>query len=142
MLFRPYREKLQNDNDINLETINSEPNYYYDFNNLYKTEVYKMQAILDLSFNDNNKTKNKPKIKLGNKGIKCLGTITFKNLVELLLNNNDISDLTFLENMNLNNLVKFGFSDNIINDISPFNKIKFPKLNFGSMEIILLILIL
>lgn len=57
MLFRPYREKLQNDNDINLETINSEPNYYYDFNNLYKTEVYKMQAILDLSFNDNNKIK-------------------------------------------------------------------------------------
>ena len=57
--------------------------------------------------------------KLGNEGFKYISQIRFKDLIEINLSNNNISDITYLNNMLLPHLEILNFSDNQIANITP-----------------------
>ena len=57
--------------------------------------------------------------KLGNEGFKYISQIRFKDLIEINLSNNNISDITYLNNMLLPHLEILNFSDNQIVNITP-----------------------
>ena len=57
--------------------------------------------------------------KLGNEGFKYISQIRFKDLIEINLSNNNISDITYLNNMLLPHLEILNFSDNLIENITP-----------------------
>jgi Leucine-rich repeat (LRR) protein len=57
--------------------------------------------------------------KLGDDGFKYISQIRFKDLIEINLSNNNISDISYLNNMLLPHLEILNFSDNQIVDITP-----------------------
>jgi Leucine-rich repeat (LRR) protein len=57
--------------------------------------------------------------KLGNEGFKYISQIRFKDLIEINLSNNNISDISYLNNMLLPHLEILNFSDNQIANITP-----------------------
>ena len=57
--------------------------------------------------------------KLGNEGFKYISQIRFKDLIEINLSNNNISDISYLNNMLLPHLEILNFSDNQIVNITP-----------------------
>ena len=65
---------------------------------------------------------------IGNEGIKILFKIEFKELKELYLNYNRISDINILEKVNFKELNKLVLSDNIISDINILEKVDFKEL--------------
>ena len=66
--------------------------------------------------------------KLGNNGFKLLCEIKFPKLINLTLNDNDISNLNYLENFCCELLEDFSLEENKISDISGLVKANFPNL--------------
>ena len=65
---------------------------------------------------------------LGNEGLKELIQLNFKNLKELHLNNNNISDIKILKKVKFENLEILGLGGNKISDISNLEKANFKEL--------------
>ena len=61
--------------------------------------------------------------KLGNKGFEYISQIRFKNLIELNLANNNITEISYLNNMLLPHLEVLNLSNNEITDIEPVAKL-------------------
>ena len=88
-----------------------------EFNQKYKLNIKENDVKLDLS------RKN-----LGNDGLKNLGKINFKELKELDLYGNNISDIKILNNFKLNKLEILDLGNNKIKDINNLDEINFEEL--------------
>ena len=110
--FRNYIDAIVNDTN---------EKHIMQFNNEFKTDINRYDSHLD--FNGKN---------FGNKGLKFLSLIKFKELLNLNLYDNQISDLSnlidFSKENNLEKLITLKLSVNTISDISPLTKIDFKNL--------------
>ena len=88
------------------------------FNSNYHTNIEDIDIkILDLS-----------QKKIGNKGLKDLVLIEFKEVTKLNLGKNFISDINVLEKAKFKELKQLGLYNNNISDINIQEKVKFDKL--------------
>ena len=90
-----------------------------EFNDKYETNV----EDIDI------KALNLKEEYIGNEGLKDLVEIIFKELEELDLSNNKISDINILEKANFKQLNKLNLSNNKISDINILEKANFKQLN-------------
>ena len=60
---------------------------------------------------------------LNNEGLEYFEKIGFINLKKIILNTNDISNISSLENLNLKNLIELDLSKNNISEIKVFEKL-------------------
>ena len=89
-----------------------------EFINKYKTNIEDID-IRELNLRWKN---------IGNEGLKDLAKINFKELKELNLNRNEISDISVLEKVNFKELKELDLSDNEISDISILEKVNFTRI--------------
>ena len=88
-----------------------------EFNKKYNLNIQLDTNKIDLSWT-----------KIGNEGLKDLCQIEFKELKELYLNNNNISDIKVLENVKFEKLEILNLNWNKISDINILEKVKFKEL--------------
>ena len=106
---------LKNDKDEdNKEILLKEFNKKYDLN-IKDTKIDK----LDLNGKE-----------IGNEGLEYLSKINFRELKELNLKDNNISDIKMLEKIKVDKLETLDLSQNEISNINVFEKIKFRKLKY------------
>ena len=85
--------------------------YYIILEKYYKDDEFRLKL---------RGAKNENKYpKLGDEGFKLISQIRFKDLIEINLSNNNISNISYLNNMLLPHLEILNFSDNKIIDIAP-----------------------
>ena len=101
------KERINLENNVSLNLYNSKDTYLQSFNELYSTNIIGNEKVLDLSFIDANKTKNKPNKKINEKGLEILFLHKFKELNTLWLSNNEIIDLTVFQKYKTKNLITF-----------------------------------
>ena len=89
-----------------------------EFNKKYNTNIEDID-IKQLNLEDKN---------IGNEGLKILFKIEFKELKELNLSRNEISDINILEKVNFKELKELYLSHNTITYIKFLDEIKFEKL--------------
>ena len=95
-----------------------------EFNQIYHKNIEDID-IKQLNLN---------KAHLGNKGLKHLATINFKELITLDLRNNDISDINILDKLNLKKLNNLDLSHNEISDINILEKVNFKQLQLLNLS--------
>ena len=89
------------------------------FNSKYKTEISEDIEELDALGK-----------KIGDEGLKILCSIKFKKLRQMLLEENNISNIDILAKNNFGkNLIALDLSSNNINSINVLAKVNFPSLN-------------
>ena len=112
-----YNKLLSNKLNITLEDFQ---NYHLlnEFNKNYNINIKEIDVI-DLQLFLKN---------LGNKGLNDLSKIKFKELIELNLNKNNISDIKVLEKVEFNKLEKLYLNQNKIEDINVLEKVNFKNL--------------
>ena len=110
----PIKEFIElNNNDININEI-----LLKDLNNAYKLNITDTKINkLNLGYKN-----------LGNKELNDLCKIEFKQLKELFLYINKITDIKVLENVKFENLEKLYLSNNRISDINILEKVNFKEL--------------
>jgi len=125
-------EKIQNKRKLNIIkynkrikaklNINKEDFEIYmtlkEFNNKYKTNIEDID-IRELNLSEKY---------IENEGLKDLAKIKFKELKELDLSFNEISDIRVLEKVNFKELNKLNLSGNKISDIRVLEKVNFKEL--------------
>ena len=122
--------KTKNNENINENTIIDEKEQkelLKQFNKKYNTKIQKHSTIIELS------TKQ-----IGNEGFKILCNIEFKELKNLYLFKNNISDIQALEKAKFDKLEVLNLSTNNISDISVLSKVNFfnlKELNLGANKI-------
>ena len=89
-----------------------------EFNNKYNTNIEDI----------NNKELNLENKRIGNEGLKSLFKIEFKELKELNLSYNEISDINILEKVKFKELNKLNLNGNSITDINILEKVNFKEL--------------
>ena len=98
----------KNNNDLKLK----------EFNNKYNLNIKDLN-ITKLDLSDK---------KLGDEGLKNVCNIDFKKLKELILYNNEITDIQALQNSKFTKLEKLNLGDNKINNINALEKMNFKEL--------------
>ena len=112
-----YNKKIMNKLNINKENFES----YYplkNFNNKYEINIENID-INELNLNGRY---------IGNEGLKGLNKIKFKELKELYLCGNEISNINILEKVNFKGLKVLNLSKNKISDINILEKVNFKGL--------------
>ena len=104
-------EIILNDNSINNIQLNN--NKLEEFNKKYNLNIQQNTTKIDLSWKG-----------IGNEGLKDLCQIEFKELKELFLYNNNISDIKVLENVKFEKLEILNLSGNNIKNKSIISKLK------------------
>ena len=112
-----YNKQLSNKLNITLEDFQ---NYHFlnEFDKNYNINIKEID-VTDLQLFLKN---------LGNKGLNDLSKIKFKELIELNLNKNNISDIKVLEKVEFNKLEKLYLNQNKIEDINVLEKVNFKNL--------------
>ena len=94
-------------------------NKLQEFNKKYNLNIQKDMNKIDLGF-----------MNIGNEGLKDLCQIEFKELKELDLYVNNISDIKVLENVKFEKLEILNLSDNPIKNKSIISKLKIKNVKF------------
>lgn len=118
--FKKEKQITKKDNEIE-----KEENYLKKFNEKYITNLNGKESIVNLSFDEDNMTENRPEQKIGNNGFYILSKIKFDRLRKLYLENNDISDINYLEYGDFSQLESLNFYQNKISDINVLNRVNF-----------------
>ena len=93
-----------------------------EFNQKNNTNINGNEKILDISNDNDNNTINKPNKKLGNEELMYFSKFRFARLQQLYLGKNNITDISMLAPMKLDQLLKLSLANNAIIDISSLDK--------------------
>lgn len=95
---------------------------------MQKDAIKELQNLYQIKLNGNEEKLLLKKRHLDDKGLELISKIPFKNLKEIDLSENDISDISPLKNMNLPHSEYLNLSFNKIHDIQAFKELNSPKL--------------
>ena len=91
MIFRKKADK-EAENEDYLKIINSLTNYLDSFNKMYETKLSGNERFIDISFNEYNKSVNKPIKKINDNGFALFCKNKFPNLAELWIKCNELNE--------------------------------------------------
>ena len=93
-----------------------------------KDDINKLKKYYDILLSGNEEKLSLKNRNIDDSGLKLLSKIHFKNLKEINLSGNNITDIEPLKNMNLSNLQKLDLSNNKIQSIQALGEIYSPNL--------------
>ena len=99
-----------------------------------KEAIKSLQSEFNIDLNGNEKKLSLRKRKLGDKGLKLISKIIFKNLKEIDVSENNIKNIEPLNEMNLPHLEYLNMSDNQIANIKPIAELNAKQLKEISLQ--------